>query len=609
MSRVARYSLGLGLLLCIFVFTLFAQANLLINWDVSWDLLVTKRLLAGGSYTKDFFDLNPPLIFYEYMPVILLERLFPISEAIALQLYVFFLSFISIIFCSLLLKNIFSKKEVWLRNSFLFSILLVFLVFPANDFGQREHVLFIFTLPYFLTVVLRREGKPLPVFLAVTIGLFAALGFGIKPFFVAPFILAELYYMISTRQLFSWLRVETAVIIFFLALSIIAVFVFYPDYIDTVIPVAKRFYYDGFSDTWRRVLSNSGALFCYFSLIIYLFQFKKTEYGPFKSVMTVALLGFLAVYLLQKTNWTYHIYPAYSMALLMSVFFLCLFIKQGRNTGWVSFYFIVIFLFATCRAGYLYHNGMDYKESNTPLVAFLKNNAANRSVYFIGASPGEIFPAINNANVQYASRFLHLFWMPGIIKNHLVQGDTNPSRDNKRVLNLLTDMLAEDIRTKKPEFILVDIKDLKPFYEWIHFDYLSYLSNNPDFKDAFKPYHYFTTLENKKAPLDQKKVDLYYFPNEQAVPFDTIQHRAIVITGTGNIKRIYFASHKKQITIQKQLFYRNMVLTPEECNLIKNRFGLITRNQQNADLLNQVITHVLLYPYYKFAVYQRERTG
>lgn len=417
MGNIARYSLGLGLMLYIFALAFFMQSNLSMNWDVSWDLLVTRRVMLGGTYTKDFFDLNPPLIFYEYIPVIFLEHVLPISEAIALQLYVFFLSCVSLFFCILLMQNVFLKQDIWIKYGFFFSVLFVFLILPGNDFGQREHLLLIFTLPYFLTVASRLQGNAVPAWLAVATGLFAAFGFGIKPHFLIPFILIEFYYLFSTRRLLSWMRLEVAAIGLFLIPYIIGVFVFYPDYIFTVIPIAKRFYYDGFGDAWMKVLCAPTVLFCYFSIIVYIFQYKNTDYSPLKSVMTVSMTGFLLVYILQKTNWTYHIYPAYAMTLLMLTFFLFIFIKKRRNIFLLYCYVAVILIFTTLQIGSLYQMGMNYKKNNVPLVAFLKELGEHHSVYFIGASPREIFSAINYANVQYASRFLHLFWMPGLVKN------------------------------------------------------------------------------------------------------------------------------------------------------------------------------------------------
>jgi len=606
MSNIARYLLGLGLMLYVFALAFFMQSNLSVNWDVSWDLLVTRRVMLGGTYTKDFFDLNPPLIFYEYMPVIFLEHVLAISEAIALQLYVFFLSCVSLFLCTVLMQGIFLKKDIWIKYGFFFSILFIFLILPGNDFGQREHLLLIFTLPYFLTVVSRLRGNGISGRLAVATGLFAAAGFCIKPYFLIPFILVELYYLFFTRRLLSWLRPEVAAIIVFFIPYIISVFIFYPDYLFTVIPIAKRFYYDGFSDSWATVFFSPVILFCYFSIIIYLFQYKNTEYSALKSVMAVSMTGFLLAHILQRTSWTYHIYPSYAMALLMSMFFLVIFIKKGKNIFLLSSYFAVLLIFTIFQIDSLYQTGVNYKKNNVPLIAFLKEYGEHHSVYFIGASSREIFPAINDANVQYASRFLHLFWMPGIVKNQIKYLNSPFYQNYKRDENFLTKMLAEDINTKKPDYILVDNKDLKPFYALIHFKYLPYLGQNADFKAAFKPYHYFTTIEKYMNSTDQKKWDLYFFPNKNAIHLYTRHGCAVVLTGTGNVKRVYVLIHNKWASKNNKIFYTDMLLTPEALKLVAGQFGLIRRDIGNAPVLDQIITRSIFYPLYKFDVYRRD---
>src|SRR3990167_10746289 len=75
------------------------QAHLLLNWDVSWLMLETGRLLRGGKYVTDFFEINPPLILYLYIPPVILNKIFSINIILALRLYIFFLTSGSLYFC------------------------------------------------------------------------------------------------------------------------------------------------------------------------------------------------------------------------------------------------------------------------------------------------------------------------------------------------------------------------------------------------------------------------------------------------------------------------------------------------------------------------------
>src|SRR3989338_1568916 len=59
----------------IFLITFWIQNHLFINWDVTWHIEAAKRMLHGDTYTKNIFDDNPPMVFWFYMPAVLLHHL------------------------------------------------------------------------------------------------------------------------------------------------------------------------------------------------------------------------------------------------------------------------------------------------------------------------------------------------------------------------------------------------------------------------------------------------------------------------------------------------------------------------------------------------------
>src|SRR3990167_3346116 len=90
----------------IYLLAFLLQTQLLLNWDVSWLMLTTKKLLSGGHYGKDFFEINPPMILYLYIPPVLISKFFLISRIFALRIYIFLLTSISLLLCYPLLKKI-----------------------------------------------------------------------------------------------------------------------------------------------------------------------------------------------------------------------------------------------------------------------------------------------------------------------------------------------------------------------------------------------------------------------------------------------------------------------------------------------------------------------
>ena len=116
-----------------------------------------------------------------------------------------------------------SKSHVYLYCVF-YTLLLVTFYLPMYAFLQREYLLFIFIMPYLLLAALRIENKSIHPLASFFIGLFAGLGFAIKPFFLVTLVLVELCVMIKTRNFFSWLRIEPFVIASVLVVYLISVF-------------------------------------------------------------------------------------------------------------------------------------------------------------------------------------------------------------------------------------------------------------------------------------------------------------------------------------------------------------------------------------------------
>src|SRR5579863_3174306 len=97
--------------LAVFVFSWIIQSTVLFSWDVSWGLHEAARLLAGGVYGKDFFELTPPMFLYVYLPSVLLTKYFHISNVIALRSYLFVLSAVSLLVSGYFCKKIFTRDD------------------------------------------------------------------------------------------------------------------------------------------------------------------------------------------------------------------------------------------------------------------------------------------------------------------------------------------------------------------------------------------------------------------------------------------------------------------------------------------------------------------
>lgn len=337
-----------SLLIFIYVAAFWMQSHILLRSDVSALLHETIKLLAGGRYGKDFFEPNPPMIFYLYIPPVLLFKYGMMNLVLALQVYVFLLATLSLYLCYRLVKNIFLPENSLIMAFWLLMLAVVYLILPFGDFGQREHLLVMLTMPYFLLVVYRLTAKSnQQTIFFIMVGVLAAAGFLVKPHYLLPFLLVEGYYIFCKKNGLAWIRAETMVILFLLIGYVGSIFIFYPEYLQVIVPHVARFYYVGLGTPLSDLIFNSIVIFCCFSFLLKVFFKKNNTQEIFSTLLLIAMTGFLLGYFIQDTEWYYHIYPVYSLAILLDVFLLSILVTQtpiDRGVFLRASIFAVLFL-------------------------------------------------------------------------------------------------------------------------------------------------------------------------------------------------------------------------------------------------------------------------
>jgi len=153
-----------------------------INHDCGWLLFAASRFLAGDALYSELIEINPPLIIYLNVPPAALASFTGLSVGAALNLWVASLLGLSLFLTSRIVRV---GDFVRLMNPIaLAAVAFVLVVLVGRDFGQREHLMMILTLPYFAVVGQRVAGGDVRSKQALGAGLLAAVGFSLKPYFL-----------------------------------------------------------------------------------------------------------------------------------------------------------------------------------------------------------------------------------------------------------------------------------------------------------------------------------------------------------------------------------------------------------------------------------------
>jgi hypothetical protein len=320
----------------IFLGAWLLQATMLLNVDVSWLLEASRRMLNGGTYTNDLFENNPPWILYFYVPPVLFSKVFSVSTIYSIRLYIFFLSAMSLGIIYYLFQKVFLKQDAGIARLLFITLAIMFVMMPQYDLGQREHLLFILSLPYFLMMSLRLQGEPFNKYFAFSMGLLAASVFIMKPFFLAVLCFIEIYYLLKKKSCWAWLRPEIFALLLLLGVYLAILTLRHPDYLQLVMPFALHWCYLGTKKPWVMVFFNHQTVYCLYAVLFCVASFEINRYKSLTIVLLLGLAGFFVSYLVQQEDWPYHLLPAYYLAMFLCVLVFSAYVTLPDKKNYVS---------------------------------------------------------------------------------------------------------------------------------------------------------------------------------------------------------------------------------------------------------------------------------
>lgn len=170
-----------------------------ITGDVAMYLQCGRLILDGQTIYVDFFDLNPPLVFFISVLPAALAKISGWPLLLCGNIACGALSIFSLLFSAVILKSAGAVFDSRLRAALLLAQAII-AAFVTYDFGQREHLLMLVWLPFFFLRFGRVNGVQFPTALALPVGFLAGLGICFKPYFLLLPALLELSLLLVRRS-------------------------------------------------------------------------------------------------------------------------------------------------------------------------------------------------------------------------------------------------------------------------------------------------------------------------------------------------------------------------------------------------------------------------
>lgn len=305
-----------------------------LNQDVAAVLSFAERMVGGEQLYTDLIDVNPPLVFLLNLPPAWLASVTPLDGVQALQL------------CLLA----FSGAVGWMcwrlapprgvaEAAMLLALLPLVLLLAGYDFGQREQIMAAAALPYLFLAERRVEGRGAGVAgaglvlalpgqwqgggatepsrgLMAGAVLMAAVGFALKPHFLAVPALVEAVVLLGSARRHGWwaaLRDPVPWLLAALWLGYVGLIATaFPAYAGSVLPLVWDYYIGLGGAPWWQVLLTE-QLFT--AAVMTLALAGATAWlgtrtlGWLPRLLAAAMVGALAAALVQHKGWSYHVVP------------------------------------------------------------------------------------------------------------------------------------------------------------------------------------------------------------------------------------------------------------------------------------------------------------
>lgn len=386
------------------------------NHDEAWIMLSARRLLDGGTFGKDVIDINPPLAWWIACIPVWVARETGLSLATVATWFTALIAGASLAASDRLLET----DSPFARNIVVAVAAFVLLIGPGYDFGQREHWMAILVLPYVLTRARRAEDAALHPAAAILIGIAAAIGVCLKPYFLLIPIALELWLLLRTRQWLIWLAPETwALAITGCAYGISLLF-FAQTYLQQIVPEAIQSYWaysNGLGATAQLGLQLTLPVMAVL-LILFGLHRRNGRASNAAQALIVAGLAALAAAVLQKNAWIYHFLPAVIFLTLGAVASITANMSARTpllRTGLVALLAVALFIPAITALAAV-------RDQTTPkhvaglAAIFRKHAGPGRTVFGFITSPRDVLPAVLAADMRWAAPACCLFAIPAALR-------------------------------------------------------------------------------------------------------------------------------------------------------------------------------------------------
>jgi hypothetical protein len=459
------------------------------NHDVGWILVAAERVLGGAEYGRDWLDPNPPGIFWLSAAPVALARALGTPPIAVFDAGVALAILASLAAVHRLLARGWPELPPDARLALCGGIGAALTLLPGYDFGQREHLVAIAALPYWLACARALAGRPLGLRAGLAVGTAAGVGFAIKPFFLLAGI-AVAAWIGFARGVRALARADHLAIAAIQVAYAAAVALLAPGYRDVA---ALAWQVLGAYDyPWFAFVLNRATLALAIAFAVARWIPATPETRDLRRVLGIAALAFWVAACAQQRGWAYHFLPAELCAVAWIAFCAAGRLAQPRTARLAVPVLAGALLASALALGAQLTRTLSPRPTPVAgLAGIVRGAAAGAPVLFFSTAVGPAFPVVNVSGAGWASRISCLWPLPGLYTPEQWASDPFPyrSRDEMSAAErALVDTVVDDLARWRPALIFVDRRRDRQAIGRSAFDFVAYFARDPRFAQLFADY-------------------------------------------------------------------------------------------------------------------------
>jgi hypothetical protein len=435
--------------------------------DMAWLLYAAQRVMSGETLYASLMEINPPLIVDLSTAGVVISSGLHVTRSHGWTIFVGIQALLSLWLTGKLLARELADDAPTLIAPLVAMVAWTFTCLPAREFGQREHLIVLWLTPYVVAAVGLARGRTVSLPLRLLFGVLIGLSVSLKPYYAALVALVEIVCVAwPARSIRPWFRLELIVAGLLGAAYIAFVRLEYPLFFTRIMPLAVS-YYSAYGSTWLGVIKPSHFVYAA-GTVAALVLGRGAPKGAMQLAIafTLAGIGAYITLVVQAKGWSYHFLPAKSFLTLAIALGVLAFARQhlgrwapitlrqpGRVAAGAAAALVAASAVWSVHQVRKHRAGRDYQLVQDFQTFFESQRLQPGALVLLSPSMFPGFPLVETLPATWGIRFNHLWMLPGLIEE---ERERPTAPDRALTVARLAQMLAEDIDSSQPQFIIVE---------------------------------------------------------------------------------------------------------------------------------------------------------